>query len=392
MTTIKVGIIGAGFAASSHLDALRRVTGVEVVAIAARDPRRAREEALRLGVPRGYGGYEELLRDETVNAVHNCTPNSLHLEVNAAALEAGKHVLSEKPLATNSSDSAFLVDLAQNAAAQGVLSGVCFNYRHYPLVRQIREALATLRYGSVHLIHGGYLQDWLLYESDWSWRLDPEVNGPSRAIADIGSHWLDVVQYVTGDRVVSVLADLTTLHAVRGRPARAAQTFGDGDGKGDPVNIGTEDFGMMLLRMASGARGSCTISQVSAGRKNRLFVEIDAAEATIAWEQEEPNRIWIGRRDRENSELVRDPRLLDPPAASLVHYPAGHQEGWPDALRNLFEDFYRAIAARRDDGAYTPSFATFAEAHRIVELVEAAVESHREQRWTTAASERSVPA
>lgn len=387
---VRVGVVGAGFAAGSHVDALRRLPGVEVVALAGRNARAAREHAERLGIPRGHGSYEELLRDEDVEVVHNCTPNHLHAAINAAALEAGKHLLSEKPLATDSSVSARLVELAGEAAARGVVSGVCFNYRHYPLVRHIREELAGSRYGDVHFVHGGYLQDWLLRETDWNWRLDPTVGGPSRALADIGSHWLDLVQYLTGDPVVSILADLATLHPVRRRPTRDGQTFADGDGGGAAFPIETEDFGALMLRFESGARGCCTISQVSAGRKNRLFLEIDGTEGAVAWEQEEPNTMWIGRRDGENGELVRDPRLLHPAAAELAHFPGGHPEGWPDALRNLFEDFYGAIAAERRGEAYIPAFATFADAHRVVQLVEAAVESDRAQQWTAVAPPRGV--
>ena len=376
MGAVRVGIVGTGFSAMAHADALRRLPGVQLVALAGRTEERAREQADRLGVPLAFGGYEPLL--DAVDAVHNCTPNDVHAEVSHAALRAGRHLLSEKPLALDSRESAALADAAVRAE---VVCGVCFNYRHYPLVRQARAAAASGDIGAVHFVHGGYLQDWLLRQTDWNWRVDPARSGVSRAVADIGSHWADLAEYVSGDRIVSVLADLGRLHESRVRPAGDSPTFGAGLGNGVAVPVETEDFGSILVRFARGARGAFTVSQVSAGRKNRLFFEIDAAEAALAWDQEDPNRLWVGRRGEPNSEIVRDADLLDPAAASLVRFPAGHQEGWADALYNLCADFYGAVAARSGGAGYEPSFATFADGHRLVQLVEAVAASHREQRW-----------
>jgi predicted dehydrogenase len=387
MGAIRVGIVGTGFAAATHADALRRLPGVELVALAGRTEERAREEADRLGVPQAFGTYEQLL--EVVDAVHDCTPNDLHAEVNLAVLQAGKHLLSEKPLALDSRESAAVVEAA---AAAGVVAGVCFNYRHFPLVRQARETIAGGRVGAPHFVRGGYLQDWLLYEDDWNWRIDPARGGPSRAVADIGSHWADLVQHITGDTIQSVFADLGTLHRHRLQPASGSPTFGAASGDGVAVHVESEDFGSILVRFAGGVRGAFTVSQVSAGRKNHLFFEVDAARAALRWDQEEPNTLWVGRRDAPNSELPRDAALLEPSAAALVRFPAGHQEGWPDALHNLCADFYATVAAQNGGAPHEPSFATLADGHRLVQLVEAIVRSHREQQWVEVGSPREVAA
>ena len=386
-STTRVGVIGTGFAASSHVEALRRVPGVEIVALAGRTLERARGAAERFGVARASDA-RDLLADDSIDAVHNCTPNHLHGELNAAALEAGKHLLSEKPLGLNSEETGALARLAADAAT---VTGVCFNYRHYPLVRATKALLEGGEHGAAFLVHGSYLQDWLLHETDWNWRLEPERAGASRAVADIGSHWIDNVQYVTGDRVTRVAARLGRLHEHRQRPVGAVETFARADGAtGQRVAIETEDYACVLFEFASGARGSLTISQVSAGRKNRLWWEIDTPSASFCWDQEEPNRLWVGSRDGPNRELVRDPSLLPPEAAALAHLPGGHQEGWPDGLKNLLLDFYAAVRAAEGGRRHAASFASFADAHQVTRVVEAVVASDRSGNWSEVDEE--VPA
>ncbi|MGN6380561.1 MAG: Gfo/Idh/MocA family protein, partial [Gaiellales bacterium] len=315
------------------------------------------------------------LDDDGIDAVHNCTPNNLHAEINAAALDAGKHLLSEKPLAMNAAETA---GLAQRAAEAGVVSGVCFNYRHFPLVQEARSLLAR-ELGPPHLIRGGYLQDWLLDETDWNWRLDSSLAGATRAVGDIGSHWIDLVQHVTGGRIRRVYARLGRLHDVRRRPAAAEQTFGRAaDARAEPVEVDTEDFATAMFELEDGCPGVFTVSQVTPGMRNRLSFEVDTRAACLSWDQERSNRLWMGRRDGANRELVRDPALLSEPAAGLVHYPAGHQEGWPDALRNLMDDFYAAI--REGRGAPT-TVAGFADAHQVMQAVDAIAESGRSGAW-----------
>jgi predicted dehydrogenase len=381
---IRVGVAGTGFSAASHLDALARLPSVQVVAIAGSDADRAAGIAAEHGAERGYGSHLELLDHPDLDAIHNCTINRLHHEINLAALERGLHVLSEKPLALDQGESGELAAAAERA---GVVAAVCFNYRHYPMVAEIRARLESGEHGRPHFVHGAYLQDWLLLESDWNWRLETADAGLSRAVADIGSHWADLVQHVTGDSIVEVLADLGTLHETRSRPEGVAGSFesaGD-DASGTPVAIETEDFGSILVRFASGARGSFTVSQTSAGRKNELWFEVDTDEAAFSWRQMEPNTAWVGRRHGPNLELSRDPRTLHPRAARLTTLPAGHPEGWLDALAGLVRDFYEAVAAQREGRSHDGELASFQVGHERVCLVDAIVESSRAQRWTRVA-------
>jgi predicted dehydrogenase len=369
---VRVGIVGTGFAASAHLDALARVSGVAVEGVFGSTPERTKDAAARLHVDRAFASLDELLG--SVDAVHDCTPNDVHAGVTLAALDAGVHVLSEKPLGIDAAEAAKLVAAA---SISDRVTGVCFVYRHFPLVQEMRALLAEGADGPIHLAHGAYLQDWLLRRDDWNWRLEPVRAGASRAMGDIGSHWIDLVQHVMGDLVTSVCAQLGRAHDTRIRPEGERETFASGTGSGHPVPVDTEDMALVLFRTASGARGSVTISQVSAGWKNRLVLEVDAAEASFLWDQEDPNHLRIGRRDGANRDVLRDPSQLGPTAARLAHYPGGHQEGWPDALRNLFEDFYRAVAA--GDGGRT--FASFDDAARVQAVVEAVLRSDASGVW-----------
>jgi predicted dehydrogenase len=379
-------IVGAGFAAASHLDARRRLEGVTPRGILASSPERSREAADRLGVESAYGSLDDVLSDATVDVVHNCTPNHLHRAITSAVLAAGKHVLSEKPLGLDVREAEELADLAR---ASDVVTGVCFNYRHFPLIQHLRETIRSGAGGAVHLIHGAYLQDWLLFEDDWNWRLETEKAGGARAVGDIGSHWIDLIQHLSSDEVVAVCAQFARVHAERSRPGDV-RTFersrADSDTTRTPID--TEDAATILLRLRTGATGACTISQVSAGKKNELTIEMDAARESYSWNQEEPNVLRIGRRDAPNEEVLRDPSLLATGAAGLARYPAGHQEGWPDALRNLLVDFYALVAAH---GSGTPSasrtVATFDEALAVARVVDAIVQSDRDRGWVDVRSE-----
>jgi predicted dehydrogenase len=380
---IRVGILGTGWAAGRHAEALRRLPGVELAAVAGLDPAGARGFAEQRDVPVAHAGAAELIEDPSVDAVHVCTVNAVHAEQARDALAAGKHVLCEKPLGVSAAETAELVTLAEQARRErGLVSAVCFNYRHYPVIEHLRRALDDDRHGPAHFVHGAYLQDWLLLETDWSWRLDERVGGRSRAVADIGSHWSDLAQHLVGATVVEVLADLATLHPERRRPVGAVQTFASAEaGETEPVAITTEDFGSVLLRFDTGARGSFVVSQTSAGHKNRLTIDVDCASASVAWDQERPERLWIGRRGEPNLELVRDPAGLDLPADSRSALPAGHPEGWNDALLDLTSAFYATVRAAREGREHASSLATFADGHRVVQLVDAIVESHERGAW-----------
>ena len=376
---IRAGVVGAGFAAAAHVEALRRVPGVQVAGVAASTPERSAQAAARLGVARAFADFDELVASPDVDVVHDCAPNDLHRAVNEAALGAGKHLLSEKPLGVTSDETAHLTALAARA---GVVTGVCHNYRHYPLVRHARELLASGEHGRPHLVHGSYLQDWLLHRDDWNWRLETERAGRSRAVADIGSHWIDLAQHVTGARVVRVCARLATLHRERLRPRGEVQTFASADDPAaEAVRVDTEDVASVLLELDDGATGALVVSQVSPGRKNRLWLQVDTRDVALAWDQEDPNRLWLGRRDAPNEQLMRDPSLLAPAAARLARYPGGHEEGWADGLRNLMEDFYGAVAAHARGRPYDASFATFAEADQVSRVVDAVLASDAQRAW-----------
>lgn len=385
MGIIKAGIVGAGFISAAHVDALRRLGYVDVVALAGDGDTEARTRAAALGIPRAYGDYRDLLADEDVQVVHDCTPNWLHFEVNRAVLECGKHLLSEKPLAVNSEESAALVRLARESPA---VSAVNFNHRAYPQMRQARRMVQSGRLGRVLLAYGGYFQDWLLLESDYNWRVDPALGGVSRAIADIGSHWYDLLRFVTGQRAEQVFAELEVAHPRRKRTSPSGSvTFSQSDGEGlqggaaESTEVRTEDAAAVVLRLSGGALASFVVSQVSAGRKNRLSLEVAGTQAAVSWDGEAPETLWIGHRGAANEILLRDPSLLDCEARASTRLPGGHPEGWYDALYGSIKDVYDFIAAGGDQRTDRTPYATFADGHEAILMVEAALRSHAEGRW-----------
>jgi predicted dehydrogenase len=339
-----------------------------------------------LYIEHAYGSYRELLADPDIDVIHNCTPNALHYEINRAALEAGKHVVSEKPLAMNSEETRSLVEIARYS---GCLAAVNFNHRGYPMVQQARAMIDSGDLGKVQLIHGSYLQDWLLYPTDWNWRLDPAVGGASRAVADIGSHWADLLQHVTGQRIVRVLADLQTVLPTRKRPLAATQTFGGTaqSEASEDVAITTEDYASVIFETDGGARGVFTVSQVSAGHKNRLSFEVNGARASARWDADAPNELWIGYRDGANEVLTKDPSLVAPGVKPYIHLPGGHHEAWPDALRNVFAEMYAAVREGRTGPLATSAFAGFEDGHRSALLVDAVIDSAQRGGWTDVLNE-----
>ncbi len=377
MQRIKAGIIGTGFIGPAHVEALRRLGFVEVAAVAERGQELAQRKADELSIPMAYGDYHQLLADPEIKVVHNCTPNHLHFEVNRDILAAGKHVVSEKPLAMNSQESKELVRLAEKA---GVVHAIDFNYRYMPLVQQARVMHEKGDVGRVLAVHGSYLQDWLFKETDWNWRLVPELSGDSRAVADVGSHWCDIIQFITGMKIVRVMADLVTIHPKRKRPKVEVETYA---GKVlqpedfEDVPINTEDYAAIMLEFSTGAHGVVTINQCAAGRKNRLYYEIDGSKCSLAWDQERPNEMWIGRRDGPNQVMLKDPSLLYEEARQYAHYPGGHNEAYPDGPKNLFRNIYGYLAGVRPGN----DFATFEDGHNEIAICDAVLKSSREKRW-----------
>lgn len=383
MGILKAGIIGAGFIGSAHVEAVRRLGFAEVAAIADSNKESAEAKAKQFGIPVSYGDYREMLENPEIDVIHNCTPNHVHYQINKEIILAGKHVLSEKPLAMTSEESAELLELARR---HRVVHGVNFVYRQYPMVQQLRAMVREGQLGAINLVHGSYLQDWLLYDTDYNWRMAPEIGGKSRAVADIGSHWCDAVQYVTGKKITKVMADLATVLPFRKKSSGGAATFGASASEAEhaeKVAIYTEDYASVLFHMEDGTRGVFTVSQVSAGRKNRLSFELNGSRRSAFWNQEEPAQLWIGRRDRPNELMAADPAQLLPEAKPFNHYPGGHYEGWPDAEKNMMLQFYRFIRDGRDPLAEQPSFATFEDGHRSMQLIDAILESSERGAWVT---------
>jgi predicted dehydrogenase len=387
---IKVGIIGTGFIGPTHIEAIRRLGFVDVVGLAETSQAVAENKAAELGIPKAYGDYREMLKDSEIQVVHKCTPNHLHFAINKEIIVAGKHVVSEKPLAMNSKESAELLELAEK---HGVVHAVNFNYRQHASVQNLQAMIAKGELGKVKLVHGSYLQDWLLYETDYNWRLAPEVGGKSRAVADIGSHWCDTVQFVTGKKIVEVFADLATVVPVRKKPTGNVATFGaqtTEDMQYEDVPINTEDYASVLVRFEDGSRGVFIVSQVSAGRKNRLSFEINASKSSIFWNQEEPEKLWIGHRDRANELLLADPSLFTAEARSAINHPGGHNEGWPDALKNMMFNFYSFIRDDKSLKTDKPKFATFEDGHVSMCITDAILESHQLQKWVKVQAGKKV--
>jgi predicted dehydrogenase len=381
-----MGLVGPGFVGAHHIDAVRRLGFVDIVAVAASSEESARRKADALGVPKAYGSAEALAADPDVDVVHNTTPNHLHTPVIMAALARGKHVVSDKPLAVDAGEARALLDAATKA---GVVHAVTFNYRGNPLVKQARAMIADGELGPVHFIHGSYLQDWLLEPTDFSWRLEPDKGGASSAMGDIGSHWCDLVQYVSGHRIVEVLADLTTVIKTRYRPTGSAEAFSEQrgtDGK-TAVAISSDDLATVLVRFDNGARGSLTVGQVCAGHKNDLWFEINGQRSSLRWIQERQNELWLGHRHGANGTLLKDPSLLGPEARPYAHLPGGHQEAWSDAFRNVMHDIYTYIVEDGLRAGRTPSFPTFDEGYRCALVVDAVLESQRRGSvWTRVGS------
>lgn len=366
MGRIRVGIVGVGRIGLAHLEAARRLGYADVTAVAVRDEVRAKGLCEFYGIPRYYSDYRDLLADPDIDVVHDCTPNREHFRINRDALLAGKHVLSEKPLTVDSRESAELVELADRT---GLHTGINFAYRHYAAVQHFRGMIEEGLLGEIRAVHGEYLQDWLLYDTDFDWRVRSELGGPSRAMADIGSHWLDLASFLTGRRIGEVFADTATFLPFRIEPDPERK------GEGRRIAVDTEDYGAALLRFEDGIRGVCVVSQVSPGRKIGLSIQVDGSLASARWCQDAPDRLWIGHRGRPNEDFVLHPALLNRRGRSVLSY-AGGPERWPEAQKNMIDSFYRSIL----DGA-EPLYADFQSGHVLVKVVEAILESGRSGAW-----------
>jgi predicted dehydrogenase len=371
----RVAIAGTGFIGAVHAHAVR-AAGATLAGVVASTPERSRAAAERLGAERAYESADAIVADPNVDVVHVCTPNHLHAELAERALAAGKHVVCEKPLATTVDDARRLADLA---AGEPRCAAVPFAYRYYPTVREARHRIANGESGAVHLIHGAYLQDWLLSPEDDNWRVEAELGGPSRAFADIGSHWCDLAEFVTGQRLARLSARTVTAVPERGRGVHR-EAFARGGDLGEPRAVTTEDAVVLQFETDGGAIGSAVISQVSAGRKNRLWLEVDASEQALVFEQEEPESLWLGRRD--GSLIVRrDPAMLTPKAARLAFLPGGHPQGYQDCFNLFVADVLAAIRT----GETPDGLPEFGDGLRAAQITDAVLRSAREERWVEVA-------
>ena len=378
MKPVRTAILGTGFMGRVHLEAVRRVESVEAAAIAGRNVEAARQLGAGFSISAIATDYREILLDPKIDAVHICTPNAQHFPMAKDAIEAGKHVLCEKPLATSVEEGEELVSLA---AKKGVRNCVCHNLRYYPMVQQMRRMREAGDLGEILVVQGTYSQDWLLYDTDWNWRVETKAGGPSRCMADIGSHWFDMAEHVTGLRVTNLCADLQTFHATRKQPKHSVETFANkllGPEDYIETAVDTEDFGAVIFRMGTRTRGSVTASQVSAGRKNRLCIEIYGTKSSVAWDQERPDELWSGHRDDGNQIFIKDPSLLKPAARTYADLPGGHSEGYDDTFKQVFRRFYASIRTSTS----APEYPQFVDGLRQLKILDAVLESHRALRWT----------
>ena len=381
---MKAVVVGTGFIGPVHVEALRRA-GVDVAGIVGSNPEKSVAAAERLGLSTSITTFDQAIAEPSIDCIHLTSPNRFHFEQAKAVLSAGKHVLCEKPLAMNSVQSRELVRLAEES---GCVTGVAYNIRFYPVCHEAADRVAEGHLGSLLHATGSYVQDWLLKPTDFNWRVMSHDGGALRAVADIGTHWLDLIQFIVGRKIVSVCADLRTIYPVRQKPVGGSETFSGGqtrDVQTEDVSIDTEDCGSVMFRFADGANGSLWVSQTTAGRKNCLRFEIAGSESAISFNSESPNTLWVGHRDRPNELLTRDPALLSAPAAEIASYPGGHNEGFPDTFKQLFRTFYRYIAV--GDFKSRRNFPTFDDGHYEVLICEAILKSHQQQSWVDVVSQ-----
>ena len=377
MKKIKVGIIGMGYIGESHIEAVRRIGLCELYAVADVNAELAKQKAETYGIEKCYSTVEELLNDPEIDAVHNCTPNFLHFDINKKIIESGKHLFSEKPLCMTFEEAYKLVELKKQYPDS--VAAVNFNYRMNPMVQEAKHKIESGEIGNVNIATGSYQQDWLLYDTDYSWRLEPEVAGNSCAVADIGSHWMDIVQYITGHKIVEVMADLRTVIPVRKKPKKQTETFTSNiPAEYDKVEVKNEEYAAVMFRTDKGASGVYHVSEVAAGHGCYFNFEINGSKASVRWNQEENDRLWVGHRDGENRLIIRNPNTISDIARPYTVLAMGHPEGWNDAFKGNIYAFYHYI----ENGLKNePVFATLEQAAYVVKLTEAIVESSKKKTW-----------
>lgn len=363
MKRLKAAVVGMGFIGAAHVEALRRIPYVDVVAIATTTG--AKEKAEELGVPMGFADYREMMDVCRPDCVHVCTPNSLHMEVAMAAIERGIHVVCEKPMAGNAEEAQKMVDAIRRTGLVGALN---FHNRFYPAPYRMRRMINAGELGQIYHVQGGYLQDWLQYKTDFHRKIMAAQCGRTRVTADLGSHWIDLAEYVTDQKVNEVFAEFKTVH-----PKRTCTTA---EGLRE-VDIDTEDFSCILLRFDGGAIGMASFSALFSGKKNQTVLQVAGTEGSLEWDNEKVNDLVIGHRNGPNGLLTKDPSLVDEETAGIISYPGGHAEGFPDAFKQNFTAIYRAIRGETNVGP----FATFADGLHVMKICDALYESAHSGKW-----------
>ncbi len=379
MTKLKAGVIGTGFMAGVHVESIRKSGMGDVIAIAGVSEEEAKEKAAELGVERAVGNYMDLIRDPDVAVVHNCTPNNLHFPINRATLAENKHVISEKPVAADPREARLLLGAAERSSA---VNAVMFNYRHHQVIEKLRTRVQGGELGEIFAVHGNYLQDWLLFDTDYNWRVDADLGGSTRAVAELGSHWCDLVQHVLGLKITEVIGDLRTFLPIRQKSISTVGTFGRASTpRLVSVHVGTDDYASVLLRFQNGVSGTLTVSQVSAGRKNDLFFQIDGSKGSAAWNQEQPDAPWFGHRDRPNELPPKKGKSAKSKAPSHGHFPAGEGDAWSVGVDNFIREVYQYIGKGKKPGRDPAGFATFEDGYQAVVIADKIFGSSRQGRW-----------
>ena len=378
MKHLKAAIAGLGFMGVTHAEALRRL-GIEIVGIIGIDVEEGRNAIDKFGVDRIYEDFDQLVHDPDVDVVHICTPNYLHYPMSKSALLAEKHVICEKPLANTQEEARELKQIAETCQC---VAAVNYNLRFYPLCQEAHAKVNNGELGNINIIHGQYCQDWLFLPTDWNWRLEQKLGGDLRAVSDIGTHWADMVTWITNSSITGVMADLATIVSPRIKPTREVETFASKlttQVEGESIDIHTEDYGAILLTFSNGARGILMVSQVSAGRKNHFWWEVNGSKASLWWDQESPNQLWVGHRERPNEYIIKDPALMDQDIRIYASFPGGHAEGYPDTFMQMFKTVYTYIT--NGDSTVEPTYPTFKDGWREMVLCEAIQRSAKEKRW-----------
>lgn len=372
MEKYRAVVIGAGFIGSVHVEMLRRLGNVSVVALV--DAVDAEKKAATMQIEKAYSNYREMMDELKPDAIHICTPNYTHYEIAKYAIERGIHFICEKPFTTTVEQAKELVNLAKE---KGVIGAVNFHNRLYPMTNEMHQMIKKGEIGDLFSVHGGYIQDWLLYDTDYSWRLEKGQVGKTRAIADIGSHWMDLAEFVTGEKIKRVNAVFRTVYPVRKKPLGKVETFQTlNDAVYEEIPIDTEDEAVVMFELEKGAVGTAIVSMVFAGKKNTTTLSVAGSKKSLEWSSENLNDLWIGYRDKPNEIMTKDASLMHPETGRLASYPSGHIEGFPDAFKNVFRQFYDSIET---EGSY--DFAGLEDGLREMILSDCIYESAMDRKW-----------